>query len=106
MADAYSHQRSWSSAVYNNVIKKGDFGYLRDIQSFSTILNENILEEVVSKFLQNNSNQNSSTEHNMRRLLSTCPNVDFYARQPRNLVNLQSRDGDFYLKDILRLNSV
>lgn len=91
-------------AIYNNIVKKGDFGYLRDIQSFSTILNENTLEEVVNKFLQDHSTQNSSTEHNICRLLSTYPNIDFYARQPRNLVNPELRESDCYLKDILRPN--
>lgn len=105
MAEAYNHQRSWSLAMYHNVVKKGDFGYLRDVQSFSSILNENILEEVVNKY-QQDPNQDSSMEHNLRKLISTCPNVDFYARQPRNLINPQSRDDDCYLKDILRQNLV
>jgi hypothetical protein len=51
VSEAYNNQRSWGSALLNNVIVKGDWAYFREFQGHVQ-LSSGHLEDVVNKFLQ------------------------------------------------------
>jgi len=84
VAEAYGHQRSWATAIFNNVILKGDWTYFREFQNYSE-LSSSDLRDITAKFVQTKAKakQRSGSDRDrdnarnaqMQRLLNHCQDL-------------------------------
>lgn len=111
IADAYNHHQSWPDALYNRVIRSGDWSYFREYTYHFGPPNDTLLDELVSKCLQEQSNipHGSSIESSLQRVLSSSQNVEIYHKlcakagiNPKIPSNCDPEDKAF-IKDILNL---
>ena len=73
VAEAYGHQRSWSAALFNHVIKRGDWTYFREYMSLTGSISSTVLDEIVFKALHELPTlSGTSAEGNLVKLINTC----------------------------------
>jgi spatacsin len=119
IAEAYYHQRSWAAALLNNVVKRGDWSYLREFVALKGPIPPSLLHEVCVKTIHEIPHiQGTSIETNLIKLINSSKGdvegihklvCKFRQSNLRDLIkkiNIPSEgDESVYLQDLMRNSS-
>lgn len=99
MAESYQNHRNWSTSIFNNVILKENWAYLRDFLS-QLELNYALVKDVVTKYLQLK-NSNTQSIEKIKDYKSSVIKIIFYVKDAKNLYDLYNQLGEYEMANRL-----